>query len=84
LWPRNHFSQVGILILGHSWGSLPFGDTFDAALFLILLLLSTKLLSAAFFQLVAPIEPANAADSLDRPAPSGQGALSALKTMGAG
>jgi hypothetical protein len=52
----NHIGEVGVLILGHSGRSLPFGDAFDAALFLVLLLLPTKLFSATFFQLVAPAE----------------------------
>lgn len=53
----NHIGEVGVFIFGHSGWSLPFGDTFDAALFLVLLLLPTKLLSAAFFQLVASVKP---------------------------
>ncbi|HVB80995.1 MAG TPA: hypothetical protein VNE82_13740 [Candidatus Binataceae bacterium] len=58
-WLRsgNHIGEVGIFIFGHSGRSLPFGDAFDATLFLILLLLPAKLLSAAFFQLVAPLKP---------------------------
>ena len=48
----NHIGEVGVLVLGCS-GSLPFGDAFDPALFLVLLLLPTKLFSAAFFQVVA-------------------------------
>jgi hypothetical protein len=48
----NHIGQVGVLVPGDS-RSLPFGDAFDPALFLVLLLLPTKLFSAAFFQLVA-------------------------------
>jgi hypothetical protein len=53
----NHIGEVGVLILGHSGRSLPFGHAFDAALFLVLLLLPTKLFSAAFFQLVASAKP---------------------------
>jgi hypothetical protein len=53
----NHIGEVGVLILGHSGRSLPFGHAFDPALFLVLLLLPTKLFSATFFQLVAPVKP---------------------------
>src|SRR6266478_4166232 len=53
----NHVGEVSILVLGDSWRSLPFRDAFDAALFLVLLLLPTKLFSATFFQLVAPDTP---------------------------
>jgi hypothetical protein len=48
----NHIGEVSVLVFGCS-GGLPFGDAFDPALFLFLLLLPTKLLSAPFFQLVA-------------------------------
>lgn len=53
----NHIGKVGILVLGCSGRSLPLSDAFDAALFLVLLLLPTKLFSATFFQLVAPDTP---------------------------
>lgn len=51
----NHIGEVGILIFGPTFGILPFGDTFDAALFFVLLLLPTKLFSASLFQVVAPV-----------------------------
>jgi hypothetical protein len=48
----NHIGEVSILVFGDS-GSLPLCDPLDAALFLVLLLLATKLFSATFFQLFA-------------------------------
>jgi len=62
----NHIGQVGILIFDPAGWSLTFGDAFDSALFLVLLLLPTKLFSAAFFQLVAP-DIAEATGSRERP-----------------
>jgi len=79
----NHIGQIGILVLGRSGRSLPFGHAFDAALFLVLLLLPTKLLSATFFQLVAP-EMADAVGSHQRPMQSGSNDLPALKNNGGG
>ena len=79
----NHIGEVGVLIPGHSGRGLPFADAFDPALFLVLLLLPTKLFSTTFFQLVAS-DKAEATGSRERPTPSGSNGLRALKNNGGG